>query len=161
MMDRIFSPLKDPKVRQLDATGGGEFGDPRGDRWHKGLDLVGEAGEAVYAPFAGQVKKIGYVYAHNDTFRLVDIGSGIWTARLFYVDPLADLETGQLVTGGQKIGFLQDVAGYWNLVNAKRYQDLGISMVNHLHFEMKRFQANTDPYPFIYGQKSAYNPGQD
>ena len=103
-------------VRGCDGQGCGHFGARReGSRTHLGADYLAEAGQDVRAVATGQVAKIGWPYADDTSFRLVDIdaldGSRI---REFYVSPGLGVEEGAFVFAGQVIGTQQPLGGRYS-----------------------------------------------
>ena len=75
-------------IRQQDTWGSGGFGDPRGDRVHRGIDYNCAVHSRVLAPVTGKVTKLGYTYPDDLRFRYVQITDekGL-KFRSFYVEP--------------------------------------------------------------------------
>ena len=57
--------LKSIELRGNDPTGHGYYGAMRGNRKHKGLDLVAKPSTPVFSPIDGVITKFGYVYKGN------------------------------------------------------------------------------------------------
>lgn len=133
----MFKPLDKIILRGNDPTGHGYYGAKRGNRKHKGLDLVAEPGDSVTSMISGVVTKIGYPYASNLNFRYVDVSNDNYRIRVMYIDPCA-LKVGDRVFEGSCIGEVQNIAGYWNS-----------KMKNHIHIEIYKNGLLTDPEPLI------------
>lgn len=122
----IFCPPTQRGLRGTDGCGDGSFGAPRGDRLHRGLDVLAEPGDAIHAACSGTVTKLGFCYADDLSYRYVQITHNTLpiVARLLYVLP--DVDVGQAVAIGDVVGTAQDIA--------KRY---GNGMKNHCHLELQ------------------------
>ena len=131
--------LKEIELRGNDPTGHGYYGAKRGNRKHKGLDLVAVPLTDVFSPIDGVITKLGYPYAGNLTFRYVEITNDIYRVRVMYCQPKS-LVVGKRVFEADKIGEVQDIAKYWNP-----------KMKNHIHFEVYKHGLLTDPEPLILG----------
>lgn len=132
----LARPVSNP-VRGVDAYGSGAYGTPRdgGRRTHHGVDFVAVAGQAVQAPIAGIITRIGAAYAGQDTLQFVEISNPTthYVARVLYVGPT--VTRGMSVAAGDQIGIAQSLAA--------RYP-LGIT--NHVHVEfIGRRGARLDP----------------
>jgi RHS repeat-associated protein len=98
--------------RKCDEQGCGSFGDPRGGRFHMGLDIVGEPGQQVVAARDGVITRISGVYrsptpATRD-LRYIEITSPDgYSIRQMYVAPADGISVGTTVRAGQGIGTLQ------------------------------------------------------
>lgn len=131
------SILKDIVLRGNDPTGYGHYGAKRGNRKHKGLDLVAEPLTDVFSPINGQITKIGYPYSGNLNFRYIEITNDVYRVRIMYCQP-KNIIKGRRIFEGDKIGEVQDIAGYWNP-----------KMKNHIHYEVYKHGLLTDPEPLI------------
>lgn len=122
-------------MRKCDGHGCGHFGASRGSRKHNGVDLVCIPGTPVGSPVAGRVTKLGYAYTDDLSFRYVQISSGGYDFRLFYVEPMveegAEVIVGSLVGRAQRLG--------------SRYQGI----TEHVHFEVKHGDDYVDPTPIL------------
>lgn len=132
----IARPVANP-ARGVDVYGSGAFGAPRdgGRRTHHGVDLVAVAGEAVCAPIAGVITRIGPAYAGRDRLQFVEIANPTthYVARVPYVGPL--VRRGVTVAAGDLIGTAQSLAG--------RYPK---GITNHVHVEFTgRLGERLDP----------------
>ncbi|MEM1142743.1 MAG: M23 family metallopeptidase [Pseudomonadota bacterium] len=108
-----------------DRAGAGYFGAPRGGRKHRGVDYVVTPGNEVLSPVSGTVERLGWAYARDDTWRIVDIRAvDGFLHRVFYVEPMVD--AGQEVTRFTVIGLAQDISAF--------YPDSG--MKPHVHYEV-------------------------
>lgn len=134
---RMKDILKKIKLRGNDPTGHGYFGAKRGNRKHKGLDLVTKPREDVFSPINGVITKLGYPYANNLDFRYVEITNDIYRVRIMYCKPI-NIYVHQRIFEGQKIGEAQDIASYWNP-----------KMKNHIHLEVYKHGLLTDPEPLV------------
>jgi len=132
----MVSPLEKIELRGEDPTGHGYYGAKRGSRKHKGLDLVAAPGDAVLSPIHGVVTKLGYPYANNLAFRYVEITNDTYRVWLMYVAP--EVKVGDRVFEGQRVGEVQDIAGYWDP-----------KMKNHVHYQVWKHGLLTDPEPLI------------
>ncbi len=132
------APVEELILRGDDPTGHGYYGAKRGNRKHKGVDLVTKAGESIKAPISGVITKIGYPYANALQFRYVDIQSDIYRFRIMYCQPIDGIYVGIRVFEGQEIAKAQDIAGYWNP-----------KMLNHIHIELYKHGLLTDPEPLL------------
>lgn len=131
--------LKDIELRGNDPTGHGYYGAKRGTRKHKGLDLVAEPLTDVFAPIDGVITKLGYPYSGNLNFRYIEITNDVYRVRIMYCQP-KNITLNRRIFKGDKIGEVQDIAGYWNP-----------KMKNHIHFEVYKHGLLTDPEPLIVG----------
>lgn len=132
----LARPVANP-VRGVDVYGSGAFGAPRdgGRRTHHGVDLVAVAGEAVRAPIAGVITRIGPAYAGQDRLQFVEIANPTthYVARVLYVGPL--VRPGVMVAAGDFIGTAQSLA--------ERYPR---GITNHVHVELTgRLGNRLDP----------------
>lgn len=134
----MISPIKKIELRGNDPTGHGYYGAKRGNRKHKGLDLVAAPKTKVVSPINGIITKIGYPYANNLSFRYVEITGDVYRVRLMYVFP-KNLSVGSRVYEGDVVGEVQDISSYWNP-----------KMKNHVHFELYKHGLLTDPEPLIF-----------
>ena len=139
------------KIRECDGMGCGHYGAPRGNRTHKGIDILAEVGTYIFAPFRCYISKLsGQVYAGTNHYRYVEIkGLGIYrmfTMRLFYLDQVFTGTLNQILTNhegkkllkGATIGVVQDIASHH-----------GGGMGNHVHVELKIFGIQVNPTPFF------------
>ena len=123
-MALVLVPPTDGGVRQSDDFGNGLFRAPRGERLHRGLDFLCPPGGAVSSPTTGAIRRIGWCYADDPSYRLIEIEApGAWV-RILYVAP--EVEVGAQVAPGDVLGRAQDVAA--------RY---GPGMLNHVHLEVQ------------------------
>jgi hypothetical protein len=124
-MLRLLSPTISGQLRHVDPGGAGWFGASRIGRRHTGVDFVAAIGEDIRAPAKGTISRIGWPYADDLSYRLIDLAIGdLAIIRIFYVDPVEDLEVGHLVVTGQTIGYAQDIVA--------RYPNPP-GMQNHVH----------------------------
>jgi murein DD-endopeptidase MepM/ murein hydrolase activator NlpD len=137
MKTYLLAPVLPARMRN-DAMGLGHFGAPRGDRTHKGLDIIAAPGATVRAPLDGWVKRIGYVYSGNFNFSFVEIeGRNFDLVRLMYVTPSPGIVR-QAVNRGDIIGTAQPIAAHH-----------GGGMINHVHLDLKRSGKFLDPLQFL------------
>jgi len=100
------------RVRGLDAHGSGAWLASRGNRFHKGEDIVCEPEEKIKSLTDGFVSKIGYPYNPSNKqkghLRYVEITDKEKAkVRYFYVK--SSVETGQKIKKGEAIGHSQDL----------------------------------------------------
>ena len=134
---KLSKPLNKIILRGNDPTGHGYYGAKRGNRKHKGLDVISKPKEAVYSLIDGVVTKIGYPYAGNLTFRYVEVTNDIYRVRVMYIFP-KNISVGDRIFQGQQIGEAQDIASFWNP-----------RMRNHIHIEVYKNGLLTDPEPLF------------
>ena len=128
-------------VRKWDEYGGGAFGDSRGDRLHKGIDLICPSGEEVLSPVAGEVTKLGYTYSDDLSYRYVEVTAEGYRYRLFYVAPT--VRVGDKVEYGDPVGTAQNIK--------RRYPGI----TPHVHFEIRNTEGDyIDPTPVYWVLKS-------
>lgn len=132
------APLNKIVLRGYDPTGHGYYGAKRGNRKHKGLDLVVEPNEKVFSIIDGVVTKLGYPYAGNLDFRYIEITNDIYRVRIMYCKPFETLNVGDRIFEGDEIGLSQDISNYWNP-----------KMKNHIHIEVYKHGLLTDPEPLL------------
>ena len=99
-------------IRGQDAQGSGEWLASRGNRFHKGEDVVCYAGDRILSHTDGFVSKIGYPYNPSNEkkghLRYVEItDSEKSKIRYFYIK--ATVERGQKVVKNEQIGISQDL----------------------------------------------------
>lgn len=94
--------------RGRDRHGSGEFGAPRGEREHEGVDYHVAPLSLVLPVRPGKVTKLGYPYGDDLAYRYVevtDLEGNRW--RYFYVEPM--VRVGTRVTTRESIGLAQDL----------------------------------------------------
>lgn len=122
------SPTKILKIRKSDAWGEGHFGAPRGNHSHKGLDLITEAGEAIFSPIDGKITKQGYTYTDDLSYRYVRIENDKYQVDLYYTKMRDVFKLNDEVCEGDHIANAQDIA--------KRYSTKLKPMINHCHMQV-------------------------
>ena len=115
-------------IRGTDSWGQGHYGASRGDRTHKGIDYVAEVGAEVYPDVSGIVTKIGYPYSDDLSYKYVQISSGGYHYRYFYLEPV--VLVGQAVSPDTVIGTVQNLD--------RRYAGI----TPHVHKEVKDESGN-------------------
>jgi len=119
----LESPVGHWKVRN-DPAGMGHFGAPRGDRLHRGVDLLCEPMQPITVPFASVLERIARPYADDPTYSGALLrGEWLW-AKLFYIIPQREL-IGMSLTKGQQFAVAQDIS-----------EKYGEPMKPHIHFEI-------------------------
>lgn len=132
--------LHEMPFRRCDGHGCGGFGDSRGARKHKGVDLACRPGTAVNSPVSGRVTKLGYPYGDDLSFRYVEISTNGYRYRVFYVEPT--VSEGDEVSRDSFIGKSQSLDG--------RYSGI----TEHVHFEVMNPAGEiVDPTPIIFAQQ--------
>lgn len=125
-----------PTIRGMDNHGSGEFGAPRGDHTHRGVDFAVLPKSKVEAVTSGQVTKIGYAYSDDMQWRYVEVtDDNGFAARYFYIDPV--VKYGDMIKTGDVLGSVQDIG--------KRYSGI----TPHIHFEV-RDERNQITHPLDY-----------
>lgn len=95
-------------IRGIDPHGAGHYGAPRGERTHKGVDYACYPGTSIHPTTQGTITKLGYPYAHDLSFRYVEVTDvNNNRHRYFYLDPL--VEEGQAVSTKTTIGIVQEL----------------------------------------------------
>ena len=127
-------------IRGTDEQGQGHYGAPRGNRTHKGIDIITDKGKPIYSLESGVVTKIGYPYNPNDEkkghLRYIQITDGDgYRLRYFYVDPY--LTVGQQVTAGDVVGEAQGLTAIYP------------GIIDHIHFEVKFNGEHINPNEFL------------
>ena len=113
--------------RGSDQQGAGYFGAPRGSHTHNGIDFAMPPGSAVFSPILGKVTKLGHPYAHDLSFRYVQITDENGLAhRVFYIEPTVKI--------GDVVG-KNDVVGH-----SQKLPYEGITQ--HCHYEIKGKDGN-------------------
>jgi hypothetical protein len=119
--------------RGLDAFGSGQPGASRGNRFHKGIDVVASPMERILCPIGGQVIREAFPYRDDPSMRGILIrGTGDyvnWEIKLFYVLGLfsGSAKPGQLIGHAQNVG--------------SKYPGI----TNHIHMEVFRSGVQIDP----------------
>jgi len=112
------------KIRN-DSIGLGDFMSPRGNRLHRGIDLVTSAGHPVLSPCEGIITRIGICYESNPEYKLIVISERWFTHKILYIKPIKSIKTGQHVNVGDQIAIAMDIS--------KKYGD---KMITHIHWEV-------------------------
>ncbi|HEY9815335.1 MAG TPA: M23 family metallopeptidase [Candidatus Obscuribacterales bacterium] len=119
--------------RKCDAQGCGWYDAPRGNRKHKGIDLMCNPGTAICSPVNGTVTKLGWPYAGNREIRYVEVTAGNYKYRVFYVRPHVELD--DYVT-------VHDVLG-----GSQELDSMADGGTQHVHFEIMNGNDYIDPTP--------------
>jgi len=139
---KIAYPLFNFVLRGCDHFGCGHFGASRGNRTHKGLDLVSTPNEDVFSPIDGKITKYGYPYADHLEYRYIEITNDEFRVRLFYCELREDLfQVGDKVFQGDGIGKAQNISQLYTTKNK--------IMRNHLHLEIYQHKLLVDPNKFL------------
>ena len=130
-----------PRLRN-DTLGAGHFGAPRGKRTHNGLDFCAAPGDVVYAVDGGVITKIGFCYGDDLRYRYTQVTTvDQLDARYFYTTPLPGLDIGTMVSVGDPLCVVQDIA--------VKHSTPGAAMKNHFHFEIKDGRGHINPVPYL------------
>lgn len=128
--------LTEMSFRRCDGHGCGHWHAKRGDKLHQGVDLACIPGTCVASPVKGFVTKLGIVYADDHHWQYVQISSGGYDFRIFYVEPM--VEVGRVVGIGTLIGRHQ------------RLNSRYMGITEHVHFEIKNDKGEyIDPTPAL------------
>lgn len=134
----MVSPTQNLKLRGAEPTGNGWYGASRsGGKKHKGLDIVAEPGEKIFSPINGRIIRVGTVYSFTRKFKLLVIANDIYEVKIMYLEP-HPFKPGDLVSECTEIGINQDISRYW-----------GGGMINHIHYEVRKYGLLTDPEPLL------------
>lgn len=132
--------LHNMPFRKCDEHGCGEFGASRGERDHTGVDLACVPGQRAFSPVSGKVTKLGHTYKDDLSFRYVQVTSGGYDYRVFYIEPC--VRAGDEIMYGDVLGNQQPLRG--------RYPRI----TEHVHFEIKDGHGNyVDPTPVLIALK--------
>ena len=129
-----------PPLRGQDSQGSGEFGAPRGNHTHQGIDLACMKDSLVRSVSAGSVTKIGYPYNPEDPekghLRYVQVTDrNGFDVRYFYIEPMVKL--GDSVLSGYAIGKVQGLT------------DIYKGITDHFHFEVKQNGKIINPHTYL------------
>lgn len=116
-----------------DSAGDGHWQARRGDRLHKGIDLLCNPGQDVVAPLAGFVTRIAFPYGDDLSWKGVVIQGDWCRIKLYYLDPFVG--AGKQVYRGEPIGKAQNIS--------LRY---GGEMRAHIHLEFEEIIPNPEFY---------------
>lgn len=98
------------EFRDHDNHGSGHFGASRGNRTHKGVDLVANPGDYVYSPFGGTITKFGFCYGDTREFRYIEVTGEKKIVRILYAELDDAFDVGDKVPEGQFLGIAQAIA---------------------------------------------------
>jgi leukocyte cell-derived chemotaxin-2 len=134
-LDPAAEIVHNQESRVKDKYGDGQYGASRdkGTRIHKGIDIIVQPEEKIYAPFDGDIVRQAVPYKDDIYSGIVLKGSGEWLAheiKIFYVDG----ELSGHVIKGQEIGKAQNLT--------IKYPGI----TNHIHFEVKVADEQIDPF---------------
>lgn len=99
---------------------------------HWGMDILGNAGDAIVAADTGTVVESGWGGSFGYTV-VIDHGQGFQT-RYAHMIEMPAVSAGQAVTQGQVIGYVGST---------------GYSTANHLHFEVIVYGQRVNPRPYL------------
>ncbi|MDR5590257.1 M23 family metallopeptidase [Christiangramia sp. SM2212] len=125
------------EFREGDRHGFGHFGASRsgGTRTHKGVDLVANPGDYVYAPFKGKITKYGYCYGDTLEYRYIEITGDKHICRILYSELDDAFDVGDSVPEDQFIGIAQAIE--------KRYPGI----TPHVHVEIYKVSDTSRKSP--------------
>ena len=153
--DKWFAPISEEgsgwEIRHHDHFGSGEYGAGRGNRTHKGLDIISNTGDKVFSPMYGEITRTFHPYSDKCRFlKGVEIvGDGEYSdykMKLMYVDLDNNVNIGDTVNKGDVIATQQDLLKCYPPRNGK-------SMTNHIHFEVYENGKNINPEKIIVMKK--------
>ena len=126
-------------LRGEDDWGSGAFGAPRGERFHRGIDIVVDPDQPVLSPFDGEVVREAIPYEDDQHYSgLLLRGHGDWDGcelKLFYMSGPHE----GTIEAGEVIGHAQNIA--------QKYP--GITC--HIHVEAHINGELCDPTPHFAG----------
>jgi hypothetical protein len=128
------------KIRGQDTWGSGDYGAPRGNHKHRGVDFECAKQMTVLSLKRGFVTKWGFPYNRDDTkkahFRYIEIeGFADVKIRYFYVFPY--VKPGDQVDVFQEIGMQQHLGGVWP------------GITEHIHIEVIVHGERIDPKEYL------------
>lgn len=112
------------KAIRVDSEGDGNYGAPRGNRVHRGIDFLCDEGQIIVAPFDMEIFKVSYP---NSDLKMEGIAwrYGKSTGRIWYFSPYMTVIS-KTVKAGTAIGVAQSVSKYYGLPQMK----------DHIHFQV-------------------------
>jgi len=116
-----------------DSAGDGHWQANRGDRRHKGIDLLCDPGQDILSPIKGFVTRVAYPYADDPSWKGIVIQGDWCRIKMYYLDPFVRI--GRQVTQGEVIGKAQNIS--------LRY---GGDMRAHVHLEFEEIIPNPELY---------------
>jgi murein DD-endopeptidase MepM/ murein hydrolase activator NlpD len=138
----VWNFINGPQKMRNDSKGAGHYGAPRsgGTRSHKGVDILVQKGDMIYAPFGGKVTRKIRVYTNDAKYTGFEIQSSkdpSLKVKVFYCTPKKE-EIGKDVARGEVLGVAQ-------AINEK----YGTAMKNHIHVELWKDGVNQDITPYL------------
>lgn len=126
------------------GEGRGEFGTPRGDHTHGGIDIQGKVGDRIEPFRPGTVVAVHHWNGDPKSDRagnyvVVDHGNGV-TSTYMHLDKIS-------VEKGQHVGVDTQIGTMGRTGNTPREGD------THLHFEIKKDGVRVDPLPILNGAR--------
>ncbi len=134
-----LSPLTRPNqvIRDSDKWGSGAFDAPRGNRRHRGLDILTHHGQTLYSPVSGTITRYADPYEDDPRYSGCLIqGSGPWSGydiKVFYLEQV----TLGIVDQDTHFAIAQDIE--------RKYPGI----LNHVHLEVWHGKTLIDPTPFV------------
>ena len=132
------------RLRGEDEWGRGNFGAPRGDHTHRGIDIIVSPGDDIFAPLDGEIVRTAIPYDDDERFSGILIrGLQTWHGyeiKIFYMQCAAP--PGH-VNAGEFIGKAQSIA--------LRYPGI----TNHIHVELWKDGVVIDPTPFLRSKEAS------
>ena len=116
-----------------DSAGDGHWQANRGDRRHKGIDLLCDPGQDILSPIKGFVMRVAYPYGDDSSWKGIVIQGDWCRIKMYYLDPFVRI--GRQVTQGEPIGKAQNIS--------LRYGD---KMRPHVHLEFEEIIPNPELY---------------
>lgn len=142
MPTKLKSPVKKLQIRGCDLAGCGYYGAKRisdgKQRLHYGIDIIVEAGEVIYAPLSGTIRRFN-VYDDSKEMKGYEIKNGDTAVKLMYVNWTDKYPTGSTIKQGEPLSTAQDVAKYYK----------SSTMTKHIHCEVLINGKKVDPTPYF------------
>lgn len=139
--DNYWYFVKPPQIMRNDSEGKGHWGAPRNNgKPHKGVDLLANKGESVYAPFDCVVNRTLLVYDWSNKWigwEVKSIENPNIRVKFFYCI-LDKGKVGQTFKRGDKLGVMQGIN-----------EQYSPAMYNHLHVELWENNVNKDITPYL------------
>jgi len=127
------------------GEGHGEFGTPRGDHRHGGVDIQGKVGDPIESFMPGRVIAVKPNNGDAGNMIVIDHGNGL-TSTYMHLDKM-------YAKVGQKVPEDVEVIGTMGRTgNTPRAGD------THLHFEIRKDGVRVDPMPYLNGAKQVDAP---
>lgn len=111
---------------RMDSAGDGNYGAPRGDRLHNGIDFLCDEGQVVRAPCNMLIVRVA-ISSANKPLSGIKWKYGRSEGKIFYFEPKLSL-IGTMVSKGTIIGTAQSCSFHYG----------DPEMLDHIHFQIDK-----------------------